>query len=488
MKEITLRRMLATTNHGGVFRSAMRILVGWIALGSLLASASETTPQPNSGFPSLDEAAARIIHAATNSELAFQRLCHLCDTFGPRFSGTTNLEAAIDWVISEARRDGFENVHGEPVSVPRWVRGQESLALVQPRSKPMAMAGLGGSVGTPAEGIEARVLVVKTFDELKARASEAKGKIVLFNAPFTSYGDTVAYRYNGANAAAKVSAVASLVRSITPSSLQTPHTGAMHYDQDVRKIPHAAITIEDAEMLQRLQDGGSQIVVRLKMEAQTLPRAMSRNVIAELTGREKPSEIVVVSGHIDSWDITVGAMDDAGGVLAAWEGLRLLRELGLRPRRTIRLVLWTNEENGTAGASSYQTQHLQELPLHALAIESDMGVFQPSGFVCAMSAAALDRAREMARPLSGMGAQTLFAGGASTDLGPMNGLGVPCMELQTKNDLYFRYHHTSADTPDKINPSELNLCAAAMAFMAYAAAESPAFLPRRAPNPRAGAN
>ena len=455
------------------------MLAGFIAMVSPLAPAADPPAAPaKSDAVALRETTLKLIQAVTNSDRGFQRLAYLCDTFGPRFSGSTNLEAAIDWVLAEAKKDGLENVRGEEVMVPHWVRGEESLALVSPRPQSMRMTGLGGSIATPADGIEAQVLVVKSFADLKARADEAKGKIVLFNVPFTTYGGTVQYRYDGAFEAAKAGAVASLVRSVTPFSLQTPHTGAMRYQDGVPRIPHAAVTLEDAEMLQRMQDRGQRVVVRLKMDAATLPDAKSRDVIAEIPGREKPEEIVVISGHIDSWDNSPGALDDAGGVMAAWEAIRVMRELGLHPRRTVRLILWANEENGLGGILGYRTNHLADLGRHVLAIESDLGVMKPEGFVCAMGDAALQQTVEMAKALDVIGAGTIKRGGAFGDLSPLLEKGVPCMELQTQNDIYFRYHHTGADTPDKVNPAELQLCAAAIAVMAYSAAERPEPLPR----------
>jgi carboxypeptidase Q len=443
------------------------------------AAGGDVPPAPDqAGTPALRQAAARLIQASTRSDRAFQRLCYLCDTFGPRFSGTTNLEAAIDWILAEAAKDGFDNVHGEAVSVPHWVRGEESLAMLQPLPRTLRMTGLGGSIATPREGIEAETLVVRSFEELRLRAAEARGRIVLFNAPFVSYGETVQYRYNGAVEAAKAGAVASLIRSVTPYSLQTPHTGLMHYQEGVVPIPHAAVTIEDAEMLQRMQDRGQRVVLRLKMEAKTLPNAQSRNVIVDLRGREKPEEIVVVSGHIDSWDNAPGALDDGGGVMAAWEALRLMKELGPRPRRTCRMVLWTNEENGFAGASAYRKAHFAEMPRHTLAIESDIGVFKPVGYMCSMSGAAMAQVAGMAGLLREIGAGALHRGRAGGDLGPLQEEFVPCMSLQTEERNYFWFHHTRADTPDKINPSELNLCAASMAVIAYQAAEWPELLPR----------
>jgi carboxypeptidase Q len=253
----------------------------------------------------------RLIAAATRDSAAWQRLAKLSDTFGPRFSGTPNLERAIDWVLGEMKKDGLENVRGEDVMVPRWVRGMESVELVSPRRQKLAMLGLGGSVGTPPNGITADVLVVSSFDDLKARAADARGRIVLYDVPFTNYGATVQYRGTGAIEAAKVGAVASLIRSVTPYSMRTPHTGGMRYDSTVTKIPAAALTVEDAMMLHRMQDRGEKIRLTLRMEAQTLPDAPSRNVVAELRGSERPDEIVVMGGHIDSWDVGSGAMDEA---------------------------------------------------------------------------------------------------------------------------------------------------------------------------------
>ncbi len=422
--------------------------------------------------------ADKIITAATNSDIAFNRLAFLCDRFGPRFSGSTNLEAAIDWVLAEMKTDRLQNVRGEVVTVPHWVRGEESAELLQPRAHKMAMLGLGGSVATPPQGITAGVLVVKNFQDLSQRSAEAQGKIVLFNQPFTTYSDTVGIRSRGAMEAAKAGAVASVIRSVTPASLHTPHTGNMRYTNSLPRIPHAAITVEDAEMLQRMQDRGEEIVLRLKMEAKTWPDARSRNVIAEIVGREKPEEIILVSGHIDSWDVGQGAMDDGGGCIAAWEAVRLMQELGLRPRRTVRVVLWTNEENGIAGAKAYRTAHKNELANHVLAIESDDGVFKPTGFVFKGSAKATNAIGDIAKLLAKIGAGEITSGGSGTDISQLEPDGVPLMDLMVERTKYFWYHHTHADTIDKINRDELNQCVAALAIMTYLVADLPERLPR----------
>ncbi|HEX4121475.1 MAG TPA: M28 family metallopeptidase [Verrucomicrobiae bacterium] len=419
-----------------------------------------------------------MIDAETDSLYPYERLARLCDTFGPRFSGTTNLEAAIDWVLAEMKLDGLENVHGEEVMVPHWVRGAESAEMLLPRPHRLPMLGLGGSIATPAEGITAEALVVKSFADLKEHQSEAAGKIVVFNAPFVAYHETVVYRVHGAVEAARVGALAALVRSITPFSIQSPHTGGMSYATNVAKIPAAAITVEDAEMMQRMQDRGERIVVRLKMSATQLPDAPSRNVMAQITGSEKPDETVIVSGHIDSWDVGQGAMDDGGGAMAAWEAVRIMHKLGLRPRRTIRVVLWVNEENGLAGARAYERSHKAELPRHVLAIESDRGTFQPLGFSFVGTDAARREVKKFAESLARIGAGKIFSEGSEADVGELEPDGVPTMALVDDAPRYFWFHHTEADTMDKLTPGELAACSTAMAVMAWEAANAPLPLPR----------
>lgn len=450
-------------------------------LGCLFLASS---PSRAADFTSADigtnygAASRQLIAAAGADASAFERLAYLCDTFGPRFSGSTNLEAAIDWTLAELTKDGFSNVHGEEVMVPHWVRGRESLELLHPRPVPMRLLGLGGSVATPAEGITAEVLVVRDFGELRRRSTEAKGKIVLFNTPFTEYHETVKVRTQGANEAARAGAVASLIRSIAPFSMQTPHTGNMSYDEAGPKIPHAAITLEDAGLLERMQERGERIVVKLQMEAKTLPDARSRNVIAEIPGREKPEEVVVVSGHIDSWDIGTGAMDDGGGCLAAWEAARLLIKLNLRPRRTVRVVLWTNEENGVRGAKAYRKDHAAGMANHVLALESDSGVFRPTGFGFAGSERAMPYLREIGSLLAPVGATELAWGCRGTDVLQLLPDGVPVMHLEVDRPRYFWFHHTEADTIDKLDLKEFQNCVAALAVMTYVVADMPERLPR----------
>jgi carboxypeptidase Q len=373
------------------------------------------------------------------------------------------------------RADGLENVRGEPVMVPHWVRGAESAELMAPRRKPLTMLGLGGSVGTPSGGITAPVVVVRSFDDLAARGAAAvRGKIVLFDVPFTTYDETVAYRYAGASAAAKLGAVAMLVRSVASFSMNSPHTGAMRYDSTVaRRIPAAAITVEDAMLLHRMQDRGQAITVRLTMSARTLPLAPSRNVVAELRGRERPDEVVVIGGHIDSWDVGQGAMDDAGGVVAAWEAVRLMKTLGLRPRRTIRVVGWTNEENGTAGGNAYLAAHRDEVPRTVFALESDNGVFRPIGIRVAASDSAVAMLKRLAPLLARIGADTVTAGEGEADIQPLLDAGVPGAGLHVDEARYFWYHHSNADTPDKLDPYDVARCVATMAVWGYVLGEMP---------------
>ena len=420
-------------------------------------------------------AAGRIIGAALTSDRAYSRLAHLTDHIGNRISGSKNLERAIEWAVAEMKRDGLDNVRAEKVMVPHWVRGEESLEMLTPVSRKLQMLGLGNSVATPAEGVSAEAVVVRNFGELDRLGEQLRGKIVVYNVPFTDYGETVEYRLRGASRAARYGAVAALVRSITPVSLQTPHTGAMQYDANQPKIPVAAITIEVAEFLQRMNDRGDRPALRLRMDAKFLPDAESANVIAEVKGSEKPDEVVVIGGHFDSWDVGQGAHDDGGGCIVAWEAARLLKELGLRPRRTIRVVLYTNEENGLRGGNAYRDAHRAEIPKHVFAIESDSGVYRPEGFGLAATAPLQVRSnlQEIARLLSGIGSDRIAADGGGADIGPITREGVVGASLDVEGSHYFDIHHTPADTLDKVNPRELALCVAAMAVMAYTVADLP---------------
>ena len=424
------------------------------------------------------ETSLKIISKSLTDSTAYNRLGYMCDTFGPRLSGSKNLENAINWILKEMNNDGLENVKGEKVAVPTWIRGKESATLLSPFKKELSMLGLGGSIATPRGGLKAEVIVVNDWDELELRSNEVPGKIVLFNAPFTSYGETVAYRYSGASAAAKHGAVASLIRSVGPWSMNTPHTGVMAYKDDVQKIPHAALTMEDAMMLSRIHDRNDKIIVKLDMSARMVADRWSHNVLGEIKGSIYPEEVVVVGGHIDSWDVGQGAHDDGGACIASWEVLRLIKELGLKPKRTIRCVMWTNEENGGKGNKGYRDMHLDEMDKHVLAIESDGGVFSPKGFGFSGSNSAREIVEEIHELMKPIGANTISEGGRAADVAPLNDEGVPVMSLKVDGSKYFWYHHTDADTFDKIDFNEFNRCIAAMAIMAYVVADLDEPLPR----------
>jgi carboxypeptidase Q len=420
---------------------------------------------------------SRLIGEALSSSFAWDRLALLSDTFGNRLSGSQSLEAAIQWAVTEMKKDGLENVHTEPVKVPHWVRGRESLEITSPRVMPLVMLGLGNSVGTPADGIEAEVVVVRNFEELEAAPARVKGRIVLYNVPFTSYGETVQFRSAGASRAAALGAVAALVRSVGPPGLRLPHTGSLRYTDGSPKIPAAAITTEDADRLQRMQDRGTGVRLRLKMEAHFLPDADSFNVVGELRGRETPEEVVVVGGHIDSWDVGTGSTDDGGGCIVTWEALRIMKKLNLRPRRTVRVVLWTNEENGTRGAVAYRDRYKEQLKNHVMMLESDSGVFRPSGFGFSGSEAARGKVTEIASLLRGIQADRVSGAGEGADIGPsVQAANIPAMSLEVDGN-YFLLHHTQADTVDKIDPADMSRAAAAIAVMTYVIAEMPERLP-----------
>ncbi len=425
-------------------------------------------------------AADSLIRGALRDSAAYDRIGELVDRFGHRHAGSRSLEAAIDWILVEMKKDGLQNVRGEPVQVTHWVRGAESAVLVKPRLDTLTMLGLGGSVGTPKAGVTAPVLVVSSFEELERRKTEARGRIVLFDVAFTTYGETRRIRSDGPSAAARAGAVACLIRSVASFSIQSPHTGRTVYDSTAPRIPAAALSVEDAMMLHRMQARGEQVVVTLRMAARTLAPARSRNVVAELVGREKPDEVVVLGGHIDSWDVGQGAMDDAGGSVAAWEAVRLMQRLGLRPRRTVRVVLWTNEENGVEGGKAYRDAHRSELGRHVMAMESDGGTFQPTGFAFAGSDSAAVLVRQASSLLGPIGATALehVSESPEADIRPLVEEGVPGIGLQVDGTRYFWYHHTDGDTLDKLDPAEVARCVAAMAVVAYVIADLPGGLPR----------
>ncbi|MBI2829441.1 MAG: M20/M25/M40 family metallo-hydrolase [Acidobacteria bacterium] len=457
-------------------RLSLAALVG----GAFLVPRAHTqVPARAAWLDSYREAATRLIHASTSDDFAWRRLAEFTDTYGHRLSGSENLDRAIAWVVDTMKRDGLENVRTEPVMVPRWVRGRESAEIIAPPRHSLAILGLGGSIGTLAGGIEAEVIVVSGFEDLRARAADVKGRIVLFNAPFTTYADTVGYRTGGPWAASRLGAVAALVRGVGPTGLRTPHTGSLQYGQGAAPIPAASVAAEDADRIARLRARGVPVLVRLTMDARSEEDVESANVVGEIRGRERPHEIVLLGGHLDSWDVGTGASDDAVGCIVTWEAARLMMKLGLRPRRTVRIVLWTNEENGLRGATAYAARHAAHAADHVFALESDSGIFEPVSLGFSGSAAARTLIREIGTLLAPVGLTEIVGGGGGADIGPIAHAGnAPMMAYLGNPARYFAIHHTPADTIEHITPKEVSKAAAAIAVMAYVVAEMPERLPK----------
>ena len=440
------------------------------------------------------DTAKKLIDAALADTEGMARLQYLCDRIGNRLGGSASLERAITWSAAEMKKAGLTNVQTPPAMVPHWVRGKESVTMLAPVERALPMLGLGMSVGTPAEGITADVIAVSTFDELTALGREkVAGKIVLFNPEWQGYGPTVVYRGSGGSRAAELGAVGALVRSMTGHSLATPHTGALNYTAGVAKIPVAALTVEDAASMHRLLKAGTPVRVKLMMEAQMLPDAPSNNVMGEIRGSEKPEEVVVLGGHIDSWDVGQGAQDDGSGIIAAFQAVALIQKLGLKPRRTIRVVFWTNEENGGAGARAYRAMVGDAAKNHVAAIEMDGGAEKALGFGFGpggsggrrlggspdaaartlVSAAAFQRAVDIGKLLESINGGKMGPGGGGADIAPLMAAGVPGFGLRTAGEHYFDWHHTNADTFDKVVPRDFQENVASLAVLAYVLADMP---------------
>ena len=433
--------------------------------------------------------------AALESDFAYRQVAHLANNIGPRLSGSAQAAKAVEYVAAELKTLGCE-VQLEKIMVPHWVRGEETAALIQfPGQSPnttqkIVLCALGGSVATPREGIEAEVVVVKNFDELKSMPRErVAGKIVLFNYPFDkqmaaegrafqAYGEAVAYRGHGPSAAARQGAVACLIRSVGGADYRLPHTGMTDYAKDAPKIAAGAVTAEDADLIVDLLRQGT-VKMKLILTPQTLPDAESANVIANIKGSEHPEQVVIVSGHLDSWDLGTGAIDDGAGVAVSMETANLIKKLGLKPKRTIRVIAWMNEENGEAGSKQYAKDHQKEIPNHFAAMETDGGAGHPIGVnikgkpeVKKMFAAVADILQE-----SGAGILDLVEH-CGADIEPLEKAGVPAFSPIQDSRFYFNYHHTAADTLDKIVPKELAENSAVVAVVAYALANMERPLPR----------
>ncbi|MBA2339088.1 MAG: M20/M25/M40 family metallo-hydrolase, partial [Pyrinomonadaceae bacterium] len=454
--------------------STITLAVVLSLFGNLLAFAQQGQPsQTPSPYSSqlLDEL-RRIQQAALVSDYAYRQTAYLTNNIGPRLSGSAGAQAAVEYVASEMRRQGLE-VQLEKLSVPHWVRGEEQGALVEypgqanGLTQKIVLTALGGSVATPATGITNEVVVVKDFSELQTLGrGRVAGKIVLFNYSFDqrlaesgysgeAYGEAVAYRGAGASAAARLGASVALVRSVGGANYRLPHTGATRYATDAPQIPAAAVTAEDADLIAHLARQG-RVRMRLLLTPQRLPDAISYNVIGDIKGSEQPEQVVIVSGHLDSWDLGTGAIDDAAGVAMAMATAQLFKQLRLRPRRTLRVVAWMNEENGLVGGRTYAQNHAGEVANHYAAIESDRGAGHALGFDAMGKPELLPLLQPVSNVLQSQGAGVLrLVDDTEADISPLAAAGVPAFGLLQDNRAYFNYHHTPADTLDKINQQEL---------------------------------
>jgi carboxypeptidase Q len=430
--------------------------------------------------------------AALNDDYAYRQLAHLTENIGARPTGSSQATAAAQYVAEELRKLGLE-VRLEPVTVPHWVRSAETAALVEyPGMVPSAtqrivLTALGGSSSTPPDGITAEVVTVDNFEQLTALGRDkVAGKIVLFNElydkqkaaaglAFAAYGEAVRYRASGAKAAADLGAVASLVRSVGNADYRLPHTGF----SAPAGIPDAAVTAEDADLIVHLAAQGK-VRLHLTLTPQKLADETSYNVIADLKGSEHPEQIVVVSGHLDSWDLGTGAIDDGAGVVAAMETAEVLQRLHLRPARTLRVIAWMDEETGGSGSRAYTAEYSNDFPHCVAAIESDSGAAHPLGFDVKGTTTAVESLRPVQNVLLSIGASVLQPSSYSpgADITAMSDAGVPTFGILQDSRTYFNYHHTAADTLDKVVPSELRENAAAMAVMAYALTNMKDPLPR----------
>ena len=427
------------------------------------------------------EAASKIADTGLTELRAFTMLSELTGTIGSRLSGSPQAAQAVVWGKKTMLQCGFDSVYLQPVMVPHWVRGSvERASIIEGEKKiPLTICALGGSIATPKEGITAEVIEVHSLDEAKNLGGKAKGKIVFYNRPMDptkvqtmdAYGGAVDQRGGGAIEAAKVGAVAALVRSMSLAIDDVPHTGVMHYVDSVQKIPSAAVSTAGANMLSEMLKKGKTVRVKIDLSCETLPDAESANVIGEIRGSEKPGEVIVIGGHLDSWDKGQGAHDDGAGAVQSMEALLLLKELGLKPKRTIRCVLFMNEENGLRGGKAYAEAKRPAGEKDIAAIETDAGGFAPLGFGVTTDSAAFEKFKKFSGPLEAIGADRIQKGGGGADISPLAEAGVPMIGLMPENQRYFDYHHSDKDTIDKVNPRELELGAIALAIFAYEIAQ-----------------
>ncbi|MCP3136985.1 M20/M25/M40 family metallo-hydrolase [Pyxidicoccus xibeiensis] len=475
-----------------VLSASLALLSGAAPAAKPAAAPSKPAATVKASAPAYPQAVAeKLIGPALTEGHAYARLAELTDGIGPRLSGSEGAEAAVQWALRSFKADGVK-AWTEPVKVPRWVRGEERgevLASARTRGHPLSLLALGDSPPTPPEGLTAEVVEVTSVEQLAALGDSVKGKIVFFNHTMTvaaDYGRFAGLRGRGPAAAAKAGAVGALVRSLATASLRTPHTGSTRFEDGAPKIPAASIATEDADLLHRMLAGGP-VRVKVVLGSSSLPDADSSNVIAEIRGREKPQEIVLIGAHLDSWDVGTGAHDDGAGVVMVMEAARLLAKLPQAPRRTVRVVLFMNEENGLRGARAYAEAHAAELPRHVAAMEMDAGGGRPVAVSLRAGAGGQDLVRPWLPPLVALGAANFSAreaGGA--DLSPMGPARVPFFGVEVDSSRYFDVHHTHADTLDKVDPQDLARSTAAVAWVTYALAEMPGTLVRPEPPAQPG--
>jgi Zn-dependent M28 family amino/carboxypeptidase len=476
------------------------VFAGLVFTGAIPCFAQENSPSPT---PTVAPYSAQTLselkqlqQAALKSDYAYRQVAHLSNNIGPRLTGSAQAQKAVDYLAAELKALGLE-VQLEKLTVPHWVRGEETAALVEYPGmaentiQKIVLTALGASVATPAEGLTAEVLVVRDFDELQALGKDkVAGKIVLFDYHFDkqmaaqsqagqAYSQAVKYRAEAPSAAGRLGAVAALIRSVGGAEYRLPHTGQTDYAKDAPKIPAGAVTAEDADLIAALVPQGK-VVMHLVLTPQQLPDTTSYNVIGDLKGSEHPEQVVIVSGHLDSWDLGTGAIDDGAGVAVSMEVANLIKKLHLQPKRTVRVIAWMNEENGSAGGKTYAKDHEKEIANHFAAIETDGGAGHPLGINFATKPEAKNFFDAVGKILQSSGAGIVnfseHAGGA--DIGPLTKLGVPGFSPIQDNRTYFNYHHTAADTLDKIVPRELAENAAVVAVIAYALANLEKPLPR----------
>ncbi len=468
------------------WRRLASVGLGWL----LLAAALFGQDKPESRFAEYQSLVDEFIYQSLTERRSYKLLRELCETAPHRLSGSPGAASAVEWARQTMIELGFENVRLEPCTVPHWDRGQVAeLRFAAPAyaaSDPLPILALGGSVATPENGINAEVLRVRSFEELKERRAEAPGKIVFFDVPmsvtmastFSAYSAAVVFRSRGAIEAAKAGAVAAIVRSMTTRLDDSPHTGGMSYQSNVKRIPTAAVSTLGAERIARLIENGETVRLFYRQDSSWKEEKPSHNVIGELRGREKPEEIVLVGGHLDGWDIGEGAHDDGSGVCHSLGALDLIAKLPERPRRTIRCVLFMNEENGLAGARAYYDQHRDEMPKHVLALESDRGGFSPRGFSTDSGPEGRALCEEIAKLFWEFGASRIIPGGGGADISFMRQSGVPLVGFVPDPHRYFDVHHSERDVFAQVNDRELCLGTACIAAFLYIVAELPETFPR----------